>query len=352
MERARSRARPKKSLNDQIRHKAFSRIRTKKKEYDGDFGTVISTGSTLLDLAISAGRIHGGGLPRGIFVEIYGPESSGKTAIICEIGGNIQKKGGECQYHDPEGRIDTQHALMFGIDIDSKNYHQPNTVPEVFKPIREWNPKGNEVHGILVDSLAALSTNQEMDNEEGDKMGGRRGKEFSEGLRKACRLLKQKNYLMVCSNQIRDTFAKFGKKTESPGGKAIRFYASIRLETKIIKTLKSKKTFRGKAIEKAIGVQIQVDVIKSSIWKPKRTATLTIIFDYGIDDIRENLQFIKDFSKKKIYTLNKDNIGQSMDDAINYIESNNLEKKLKKEVVDLWEEIESKFESDRKPKRR
>ncbi len=336
-------------LSNQVKR----RVTNGKTEEDpkGNFKTVISTGSTLLDLAISGGRVRGGGIPGGIFVEIFGPESSGKTALICEIGGNIQNKGGECQYHDPEGRIDTQHALMFGFNIDDKNYYQPDTVPEVFAPIKSWNPSGDKVHGIMVDSLAALSTQLELENEEGDKMGGRRGKEFSEGLRKTCRMINQKNYLMVCSNQIRDTFATYGKKQDSPGGKAIKFYASLRLETNIVHKIKKSKKYNDKAVERVIGVSIEITVVKSSVWKPYHTAPLTIIFDYGIDNIRQNIQYIKDYSKETVYTLGGHNIGKSMDEAIKYIESNGLEKQLEDEVIDLWEDIESKFESERKPKR-
>jgi hypothetical protein len=123
------------------------------------------------------------------------------------------------------------------------------------------------------------------------------------------------------------------------------------LETGIVSKVKKSKTINGKVIERIIGVNIEVDVVKSSIWKPYRTAPVTIIFDYGIDNVRSNLQFIKDHSKQSVYTLGEENIGKSMDDAIKYIEDNKLEKQLADEVVDLWEEIESKFDSQRKPKR-
>jgi len=334
-------------LSQQMKKKVSS-PKEKKEEYDGNFGKVISTGSTLLDLAISGGRIRGGGLPGGIFVEIYGPESSGKTAFLCEIGGNIQSGGGECQYHDPEGRIDNQYAQIYGINIDNKNYYQPDTIPLVFASIKDWNPKGNGIHGIMVDSLAALSTDMEMEGK--DTMGGRRGKEFSQELRMGCRILKQKNYLLVCSNQIRDTFATFGKKQDSPGGKAIRFYSSLRLETDTKNKITKIKTVNGKEVKRVIGVNIEVEVVKSSIWKPFRTAPVTIIFDYGIDSVRDNLQFIKNYTNNKVYTLQKKELSNEMSKAIKIIEDNQSEFILKEEVIDLWEYIEKQFQSERNPK--
>jgi recombination protein RecA len=336
-----------KTLTEQVKEKSeepFTEIEINK----GNFDQVISTGSTLLDLIISGGRVRGGGLPGGIFVEIYGPESSGKTAIICEIGGNIQKAGGEAQYLDPEGRIDAQHAQMFGITIDSRNYSKPNTVPEVFEPIDTWKPKGSGIHGILVDSLAALSTDIEM--KEGDKMGGRRAKEFSQELRVACRKIKDKNYLMVCSNQLRDTFAMFGKKQDSPGGQAIRFYSSLRLETNIKKTIVKEKEFNGIKFSRNIGVEIEVKVVKSSVWEPMNVAPVIIIWKYGIDDIRANLQFIKDWTGGTVYSLDGDSLSNNMDKAIAIIEKDNLESLLKDEVIDLWELREKQFLQNRKPK--
>ena len=152
----------------------------------GDAAYVTSTGSTLLDLAISGTRIRGGGIPAGILVEIFGPSSSGKTVLLCEIAGYVQKKG-EVMFNDPEGRLNKQFASIFGLRIKDKNYAQPDTVPEIFKAVRDWKP-GDGHHGIFADSLAALSTDLEM-GKEGDKMGMRRPKEFSEELRKTCRML-------------------------------------------------------------------------------------------------------------------------------------------------------------------
>jgi len=208
-------------LSRQVRAKV-SKKPEKKQEYDGDTTKMISTGSTLLDLAISGGRVRGGGMPAGILVEIFGPASSGKTVLLSEIAGAIQRQKGDVMFHDPEARLNKQFARIFDLDTDEMNYSTPDTVPEVFKAVRKWVPEGEGIHGVFADSLAALSTDMEMEKDEGDKMGMRRAKEFSEELRKTCRVLSKNNYLMVCSNQIRQNLdaGPYGQRYKSPGGEA------------------------------------------------------------------------------------------------------------------------------------
>ncbi len=325
-----------------------------KPEYDGDIGKVISTGSTLLDLAISGGRVRGGGLPSGILVEVFGPSSSGKTVLLSEIAGAVQRQGGKIMFHDPEARLNEQFAKLFGLVLDEKDHLIPDKVPEVFSAVRDWEPENPKViNGIFADSLAALSTDQEMDNKEGDKMGMRRAKEFSEELRKTCRIIKQKNYLMVCSNQVRQNLdaGPYGQKYVTPGGEAIGFYSSLRLRFARPEKIKEKRKIAGKEVTRVVGVEVLVEVFKSSIWKPFRTAPVTILFDYGIDDVRANLQFVKDHTNHTQYCLGDGILSPSMEKAIKVIEEGKLEKELKDEVIDLWGEIEKKFESERKPKR-
>jgi hypothetical protein len=191
-----------------------------------------------------------------------------------------------------------------------------------------------------------------MDNEEGDKMGMRRAKEFSEELRRTCRILAAKNHLMVCSNQIRQSMDQYGPKFKSPGGTAIGFYSSLRLRAMSPEKITEKVTVAGKEVKRVIGVRTEFEVFKSSIWKPYRTAPLVILFDYGIDDIRANLQFIKDFTKNTVYSVNDRKLDKSMNESIQIVEEEKLEKELKNQTIDLWEEIESKFDTERKPKQR
>ncbi len=337
-------------LSKQVRAKVSAKPK-KKAEYDGDTDKMISTGSTLLDLAISGGRVRGGGVPAGILVEIFGPSESGKTVLLCEIAGAIQRQRGEVMFNDPEARLNKQFARMFDLDTNEMDYNIPDTVPEIFTAIRKWEPEPVEkIHGIFTDSLAALSTNLEMEKDEGDKMGMRRAKEFSEGLRKICRILTKKKYLMVCSNQIRQTMNTFGPKYKSPGGEAIPFYSSLRLKTEVLKKIKVEKKFAGKDVKRITGIKINVDVFGSSVWKPYRTAPVTILFDYGVDDVRENLQFIKDYTKNTKYAIGDNYLSNEMDKSIKMIEENGLEQDLKNQVIDLWETIEKQFFTERKPK--
>jgi len=344
------------SLSLQIQRKVATGGKEKYVEYEGYFtGNNISTGSTLTDLAISGGRVRGGGLPAGILVEIFGPSGSGKTVLLSEIGGDIIRKGGELKFNDPEARLEPTFAKIFGLELKEGNYHRPDTVPEVFKAVRSWHPKGKDevVHGIMADSLAALSTDQEMEKEEGDKMGMRRAKEFSEELRKTCRILAQNNYLMVCSNQVRVNIGggDWGPKYTTPGGEAVGFYSSLRLKTSVTKKIKKEKQYHGKTISRIVGVEIEVEVFKNSIWKPFRTAPVTIIFDYGVDDIRQNLQFVKNYSRSSVYTIGGKTLDKSMEDAITKIEEEGMEEQLRQEVILLWNKIESQFNSQRKSKR-
>jgi RecA/RadA recombinase len=346
------------NLANQVKNK----IKTDKKEQvkeksvlDGNTEIMISTGSTLLDLAISGGRVRGGGIPGGILVEMFGPSGSGKTVLLSEIAGDVQRKKGEIMFHDPEARLDKQFASIFGLNTDKMNYTTPNTIPEVFSGIRNWEVKNPKIiNGIFADSLAALSTNLEMENKDGDKMGMRRAKEFSEELRKTCRILMQKNLLLVCSNQIRQNMdaGPYGQKYISPGGQSIGFYSSLRLRTSNPTKLKIEKSIKGKAVKRIIGITINVEVFKSSVWKPYYTAPVTILFDYGIDDIRENLQYIKRYTGATMYMVNNISLDRSMDKSIQMVEEENLIKELKKQVINLWGDIESKFEQPRKLKER
>ena len=344
----------KKSNKLSMQVKAHANKKAKKRpEYDGDASSMISTGSTLLDLAISGGRVHGGGIPAGILVEIFGPPSCGKTVLLCEIAGAIQRAEGQIMFHDPEARLNKQFARMFDLDISSVAYFTPDTVTEVFKAIRDW--KSSEgLNGIFADSLAALSTNMEMVNEEGDKMGMRRAKEFSEELRKTCRVITGKKHLMVCSNQVRVNIGAgpWGQKYITPGGEAIGFYSSLRLRAQKPQKIKETVTVAGKKIARVVGVETEFEVFKSTVWKPYRTAPVTIIFDYGIDDVRTNLQFIKDYTSNTSYQVGDTVLSNSMKKAIDMVEEEGLVQQLKEEVIALWIKIEAQFSSERIPKER
>jgi protein RecA len=354
-------------LSLQMKRKSENKIPIEK-EYDGNFDTIISTGSTLLDLSISGNRIRGGGIPGGIVVEAFGPSQSGKTVLLAEVAGGLQRENNEIQFHDPEARLDHEFTSIFGMKVPVKNYYQPDTVTEVFGKVLKWEPKqtSKSMHGIFVDSSAALSTDLEMTNKEGDKMGGRRAKEFSEQLRKTCRIIKRENYLMMFSNQIRDNFSGYGPKYTTPGGHAFEFYASVRLKFNLPEKLPKIIKVAGKEVKKIIGIKTEIEVVKT-VDEPYKKCDIYIIYGYGVDDIRANLQFIKDYTrpikidtpklkkddkeKNSVYTCNGESLAVSMDESIQMIEKNNLVNVLKEQVINLWESIESKFETERKPKR-
>lgn len=342
------------SITKQMAEKVENGSKLKRpRKFKGNFEKTISTGSTLLDLAIAGGRTREGGLPGGQLVEIFGPSQSGKSVLLSEIAGDVRRKGGEVRFSDPEARLNKQFAKLFDLNVDDIEYDRPNTIPEVFEPIRTWGPKPDGViHGAFADSLAALSTDMEMEKEEGDKMGMRRAKEFSEQLRKTCRIIAEKNILVVCSNQVRENAdaGPYGQKYSSPGGLAIGFYSSVRLRMIGSEKLKKEGSFKGKKISKVVGIKTTVEVFKSSVWEPLHTAPLIIQFDYGIDDIRANLQYIKDFSGQPTYSLGDRKLSKSMEEAIAMVEEDQKEAELKEEVIELWNEIELKLRTRRKSK--
>lgn len=358
--------RTKPKLSEQVEQKINTATK-RPPEYDGsgnydgsdNADNVVSTGSTLLDLAISGGRFREGGIPMGILVEIFGPSGTGKTVLLSQIAGNIQRAGGEIMFHDPEARLNKQFARMFGLNISTINYSTPDTVTEVFQSVRKWIPKNDKndkdekLHGIFADSLAALSTDMELDKDEGDKMGMRRAKEFSEELRKTCRIIARRNVLMVCSNQIRQNLdaGPWGSRYKSPGGEAIKFYSSLRLRSSLSQKLKAVRVIRGKEHERIIGVKVSLEIVKSSVWKPFRTAEVYILYDYGIDDIRANLRFLKEATADTVYRIGEEKLGKSLDRAIKTVEEMGLERKLKDKVIEVWNEIEEEFSKEtRKPR--
>jgi recombination protein RecA len=319
----------------------------KKESNDVDLSKVISTGSTLLDLIISGGRRRGGGVPGGIVMEVYGPAWSGKTAILSEMSASVQLNDGDIQYEDPEGRFDKEYGRIYGVTLNKENYHMPDTVSQVFEDIRIWEPKSKgsgSINIVATDSLAALST--ELELEKGDKMGMRRAKEFSEGFRKLARVIKKNNLLVACSNQMRD--GEYGDVT--PGGQAIKYYSSLRVSVKQASKVEKKTMFNGKEIKKVIGIESKCCVVKSTVDDPYRECRIFIVFRHGIDDVRGNLQYIKDIMDSPVYICPDDKSYKSMESAINHVEQLDLEEKLREKVIDLWGEVESKLEVKRKDK--
>jgi RecA/RadA recombinase len=325
-----------------------------------DTSMVISTGSTLLDLAISGSRIRGGGLPGGIIVEIFGPPSSGKTALLVEICSSAQGGGGAVEIADPEARLDKEYASLFGLKIPREIYRRPNTVTELSDLIWNWAPKKDKVINVLAaDSLAAISTNLEMG--EGDKRGQQKPKELSQLCRKVGRKIALAHQLLIFTNQERQ--GEYGRTT--PGGFAVPFHASVRIRIARagVRQIEAKKTVRRQFVNKGtgevtekkvelskiIGIESEAIIIKSSISSEFQKAPIYIISGVGIDDVRANLIWLKKmYAKTKFPCVNKEY--PYINGAIKYIEDNNLEAKLRENVINTWETIEDLFKQKRKKK--
>jgi len=313
---------------------------------------VISTGSTLLDLAITGTRRRGGGVPGGIIVEVFGPSGSGKTAVLAEMAAYAQARGGDIRFDDPEARLDREYSEIYGMKLQAKNYNRPDTVRQMFQGLWDWEPAPKRKGAINLsgeDSLAALSTEMEMEDQ--DKMGMKRAKDFSEGLRKTCRLIANKNWLIVCTNQEREGTDGH---PHTPGGKGIPYYSSLRI--RITPMFGKDKIFKSKTINKVkhdsvIGIRSICEVKKSSIDVPYRKAPVFIVFGVGIDDVRGNLTWMKENTGATKYVAG-DKEFAFVEDAISHVEENNLESALRETVIDTWESIQRELRVERKRKLR
>lgn len=377
------------SLEAAANQVAASALSAPQKKEPVDTDIMISTGSTLVDLAISGGIVRGGGLPGGILIEMFGRSGTGKSALMCEILGGVQRKGGKISTQDPEGRINAAYAKVYGTTIDPRFYDRPDTVVQAFGNMREFilanfrRTKTAPINAVGTDSLAALVTELEM-SKDGDKMGMRRAKDFSSETRKSARDIANSGNLVVCTNQVRE--GEHGDIT--PGGGSIEFYASTRLKLTsdhakdvrkdlVVKTLlnetdeedtqedesllrdEAKKAVvkgRGKPkgetgkVEKILGIRTNVTVVKNSIDDPYRTAFVYIMFGYGIDDVRANLQWLKEMTQNKMYVTPNGKKYMAVNQAIAEVEANGLEKELREMVIDLWELIEAAMRTKRKSK--
>jgi len=346
-------SRPKPDLDD-IAKTVNTDIKKEDIISNGDFSQgVISTGSTLLDLAISSNRIHGGGIPAGVILEVFGPSSSGKTAILAEVGASAKAKGGAVMYDDPEARLDTAYAARCGLKLADNEYNKPDTVDQLEDEILTWQPKPKKQGAICVrceDSLAAFSTVAEIENNH--KMAAaKRAQAYHQLFRKLGRKINNKGWIIVCSNQEQVNFDSGSRTT--PGGNAIKYWASIRIRiAKDYRKGEIKKTWKisnGCTVEKVIGIRSTARIIKNSCDDPFREIPIFIIFGQGVDDIRGNLQWIKETMGADNYDCIETTYTQ-IEPAIRYIEEHNLESNLREKVIALYNSIERHFRTERKEK--
>jgi len=340
---------------------------------------LISTGSTLLDKAISGGVSKYGGLPGKTIVQVYGPNSTGKTTLMAEVLGSAQRAGGECRIRDPEARLNVNYCKTFGVNLRQKDIERTGTITDIFEALigplekkgdddtkgkvrrntsKAWEPNPSKINFYGVDSLAALASKMEI--EQGDKIGQKRAKDFSEGFRIVSDHIWYYNILMFCTDQVRDNIDGYGERQKTSGGNAVGFYASLRIRLRQTGVITKKvKLPNGKTKEEVVGINVEAFIRKSSIDRPYRIAPLRLIFNYGYDDIGANLQWLKDIgifsnhpddpTKKAGYIVKNKNF-VSLEAAILYVEENNLEQELKEEVIELWDSLEAQVQHGRKEK--
>ena len=319
----------------------------------GEFKTTdveaISTGALSLDVALGIG-----GIPRGRIIEIYGPESSGKTTLALHMIAECQKSGGEAAFIDAEHALDPVYAKHLGVDIDNLIVSQPDTGEQALE-IAEALIRSSAIDLVVVDSVAALVPKAEIDGEMGDTHVGLQARLMSQALRKLAGVLNRSNASLVFINQLREKVGvMFGSPETTPGGRALKFYASVRLDIRKIEAIKQDSEI--------VGNKVRVKVVKNKVAPPFRETEFDIIYGKGISksgnilDLAVNLDIVE--KAGAWFSYNGERIGQGRENAKKYIENNpelmqELDQKVRKnfneafeqslceEVIDEEQEIEA-----------
>jgi recombination protein RecA len=271
---------------------------------------VVSTGSLGLDIALGVG-----GLPRGRVVEIYGPESSGKTTLTLQVIAEMQKLGGTAAFIDAENALDPQYAQKLGVKVEDLLISQPDTGEQALE-IADMLVRSGSVDVVVIDSVAALTPKAEIEGEMGEPQMGLQARLMSQALRKLTSNIKRTNTLVIFINQIRMKIGvMFGSPETTTGGNALKFYASVRLDIRRIGSIKKN--------EEVIGNETRVKVVKNKMAPPFREALFDILYGEGISREGEIVELgVKHGIVEKSgawYAYNKDKIGQGKDNARDYL---------------------------------
>jgi len=290
--------------------------------------SAISTGSLELDIALGVG-----GVPRGRIVEIYGPESSGKTTLTLHIIAEAQKQGGVAAFIDAEHALDPQYAAKLGVNINDLLVSQPDTGEEALE-ICESLVRSGAIDVIVIDSVAALVPKAEIDGDMGDAHMGLQARLMSQALRKLTAIIAKSNTCVIFINQIRMKIGvMFGSPETTTGGNALKFYSSVRLDIRRVETLKNG--------EDSIGNRVRVKVVKNKVAPPFRQAEFDIMYDTGISkeggilDLAVKYDIIN--KSGTWYSYRDERIGQGRENAKKYLRDNEvlckeIEERIKKEA--------------------
>lgn len=294
----------------------------------GDTGTnmnveTIPTGSLSLDIALGLG-----GVPRGRVVEVYGPESSGKTTVALHMVAEAQRRGGIAGFIDAEHALDPVYAKNIGVDIDNLYISQPDNGEQALE-ITETMVRSGAVDIVIVDSVAALVPKAEIDGEMGDSHVGLQARLMSQALRKLTAIISKSNCTVLFINQLREKVGvMFGNPETTTGGRALKFYSSVRLDVRRIETLKQGG--------EAVGNRVRIKVVKNKIAPPFKEAEFDIMFGKGISREGDILDLAakEDIVEKSgaWYAYNGNKIGQGRENSKNFLSAN----------PDICREIEAK----------
>jgi recombination protein RecA len=289
---------------------------------------VIPTGSIALDVALGIG-----GLPRGRVIEIYGPESSGKTTVALHAIANAQASGGICAFIDAEHALDPDYAAKLGVDTDALLVSQPDNGEQALE-IADMLVRSGALSLIVIDSVAALTPRAEIEGEMGDSHVGLQARLMSQALRKMTGALNNANTTAIFINQLREKIGvMFGSPETTTGGRALKFYSSVRLDVRRIETLKDG--------QEMVGNRTRVKVVKNKVAPPFKQAEFDILYGQGISregsliDLGVEAGIIR--KAGAWFTYDADQLGQGRENARNYLRANpdlanELEKKIKERM--------------------
>ena len=308
---------------------------------------VVSTGSLSLDIALGVG-----GLPRGRVVEVYGPESSGKTTLTLQVISEMQKIGGVCAFVDAEHALDTQYAQKLGVNLNDLLVSQPDTGEQALE-IVDALVRSSSLDLIVVDSVAALTPKAEIEGDMGDSLPGLQARLMSQALRKLTGTISRTNTLVIFINQIRMKIGvMFGSPETTTGGNALKFYSSVRLDIRRVGALKK--------ADEVVGSETKVKVVKNKVAPPFKQAFFDILYGEGISRQGEIIDLGVEFDiivkSGSWYSYDGNRIGQGKENVREYLKNNSvmaldIENKIRQKlgipkVKTINENTESKLKSE------